>query len=251
MKLALLAAGFATRMYPLTVNYPKPLLEIQGQVLLTRLLNQALETGVINEAAVIVNEKFKNKFLNWASRQDYPVNVVVNKAKEPENSQGALNDLRMLFEQGYQTSDESPWMILAGDNLIDFPLYEAVCMQARNVEQPLFLVREIEDAVPPNRYSEVTLDRSGLVVNIREKPDNPSSSLSAICAYLMPPDFPYLLNRYLNLGGKSDAPGHMMEWLVKERNCYAWRIPYGSFWDIGNFTSYELANQVSLKYKIV
>ena len=250
MKLALLAAGFATRMYPLTINQPKPLLKIQGQILLTRLLRQALETGVIKEAAVIVNEKFQNEFKSWASSQDYPVNVVVNKANEPENSPGALNDLRMLFDQGYQTSDKSPWMILAGDNMIDFPLYEVVCRQARDVKNPLFLVREIEGVVPPKRYSEVILDPNGLVTSIREKPENPSSPFSAICAYLMPPDFPDLLNQYLNLGGKSDAPGHMMEWLARERNCYAWNIPNGSFWDIGNLKSYKQANLVRLKNRI-
>ena len=90
----ILCAGFGKRLNPLTLNIPKPLLEIQGQVLLTRLLNQALETGVINEAAVIVNQKFHKEFRSWASIQDFPVNVVVNNANRPENSPGALNDLR-------------------------------------------------------------------------------------------------------------------------------------------------------------
>ena len=247
MKLALLAAGFATRMYPLTINRAKPLLEIQGQVLLTRLLNQALSTGVIEEAAVVVNAKFQKEFKNWASSQNFPVNVVVNKAKEPENSPGALNDLQLLFNQGFKTTEKSPWMILAGDSLIDFPLNEVVCSQAGENHLPLLLVRKIEGEIPPKCYSEVILDERDLVIRIREKPENPSSPFSAICAYLMPQNFPQLLNQYLSLGGESDAPGYMMEWLVRKRNCYAWHIPKGSFWDIGNLQSYEEAKQVSLK----
>ena len=141
-------------------------------------------------------------------------------------------------------------MILAGDNLIDFPLYDVVSEQARKIHQPLFLVREIEGEIPPNRYSEVVLDSNDLVISIREKPDYPISQLSAICAYLMPPDFPNLLNKYLNFGGKSDAPGHMMEWLVRERQCKAWNIPDGSFWDIGNLLSYEQSKLVNLKNTI-
>ena len=113
------------------------------------------------------------------------------------------------------------------------------------------MVREIEGEIPPNRYSEVVLGSNGLVFCIREKPDNPSSPLSAICAYLMPPDFPDLLNQYLNLGIESDAPGHMMEWLVGKRDCNAWNIPLDSFWDIGNIESYKQANLVELKNRIV
>ena len=138
MKLALLAAGFATRMYPLTKNNPKPLLEFHGQTLLTRLLLQALETGVIEEAAVVVNAKFQAKFEDWAYGQDFPVKVITNKSKNEKESHGALADLNLLINQGFQSSIKSPWMVLAGDNLMDFSLSKAVEKHSENVKQPLF-----------------------------------------------------------------------------------------------------------------
>jgi len=247
MKLALLAAGFATRMYPLTMNRPKPLLEIQGQTLLTRLLFQALETGVIEEAAVVVNARFQEEFEAWAFSQEFPVEVVVNEAHEAKEAPGALADLQLLLDQGFLSSTPSPWMVLAGDNLMDFSLSEVVSFQAKNLKQPIFLVRKIEGSIQPNRYSEVRLDSRGFINQIREKPDNPSSPYSVIGAYLLPPDLPELLRQYLEQGGNPDAPGHLMVWLAQERNCQAWHIPTGSWWDIGNLESYEQARKVRLK----
>ena len=246
MKLALLAAGFATRMYPLTRNRPKPLLEIQGQTLLTRLLFQALETGVIEEAAVVVNARFQAEFEAWAFSQEFPVEVVVNEAQEAKDAPGALADLRLLLDQGFRSSTPSPWMVLAGDNFMDFTLSEVVRRQAENLKQPLFMVRKIEGSIPPNRYSEVSLDSKGYIKQIREKPDNPSSPYSVIGAYLLPPDLPELLSQYLDQGGSADSPGHLMVWLAKERNCRAWHIPAGLWWDIGNMESYQQARQVRL-----
>ena len=247
MKLALLAAGFATRMYPLTRDRPKPLLELQGQVLLTRLLFQALETGVIEEAAVVVNARFQEEFKEWAFTQEFPVEVIANEAKEATEAPGALADLRLLLDQGFRSSTQGPWMVLAGDNLMDFSLSEVVRKQAENLEQPLFLVRKIEGSIPPNRYSEVSLDSSDYIKQIREKPDNPSSPYSAIGAYLLPPDLPELLSQYLDQGGSADAPGHLMVWLAGVRNCRAWHIPADLWWDIGNLESYQQARQVRLK----
>ena len=108
MKLAILAAGFATRMYPLTRDRPKPLLELQGQVLLTRLLFQALETGVIEEAAVVVNARFQEEFKEWAFTQEFPVEVIANEAKEATEAPGALADLRLLLDQGFRSSTQGP-----------------------------------------------------------------------------------------------------------------------------------------------
>ena len=246
MKLALLAAGFATRMYPLTRNRPKPLLEFQGQALLTRLLFQALDTGVIEEAAVVVNARFQEEFKEWAFSQEFPVEVIVNEAQEAKEAPGALADLGFLLEQGFRSSSKSPWMVLAGDNLMDFSLSEAVIKQAENLEKPLFLVRKIEGSIPPNQYSEVILDSMGCIKQIREKPDNPSSPYSAIGVYLLPPDLPELLSQYLGQGGSPDSPGNLMVWLARERNCQVWHIPAGLWWDIGNLESYQQASQVRL-----
>ena len=135
MKLALLAAGFATRMYPLTRNRPKPLLEFQGQALLSRLLFQALETGVIEEAAVVVCARFQEEFKEWAFAQEYPVEVIVNEAQEAKEAPGALADLGLLLEQGFRSSSNSPWMVLAGDNLMDFSLSKVVRRQSENLKR--------------------------------------------------------------------------------------------------------------------
>ena len=247
MNLAILAAGFATRLYPLTKDRPKPLLEIHGQALLTRLLFQALETGAIEEAAVVVNARFRVEFENWSASQEFPVEVVVNKAQEANQAPGAIADLRLLLDKGFRSSSPRPWIVLAGDNLLDFSLSDVVSMHAENLQQPLFLVRKIEGPIPPNRYSEVRFYSQGYINQIREKPDDPSSPYSAIGVYLLPPDLPELLSIYLDLGGDADALGHLMSWLAQKRACRVWHIPSGFWWDIGNLESYQQATQARLK----
>ena len=194
LKLALLTAGFTTRMYPLTKNRPKSLLELHGQILITRLFPKALETGVIEEAAVVVNARFKVEFEAWASHQEFTEEVIANEAQEATEAPVALADLGLLLDQGFRSYTQGPWMVLDGDNLMDFSFFVVVHKQAEKLDQSLFLVLKIEGFIPPNRYSEVSLNSNDYIKQIREKTDNPSSPYSAIGAYLLPPELPLLLS---------------------------------------------------------
>ncbi|MBQ4630527.1 MAG: NTP transferase domain-containing protein [Clostridia bacterium] len=53
MKAIILAAGCATRLYPLTENTPKPLLEVKGKTILDRLIDDIDSTGMIEKHIVV------------------------------------------------------------------------------------------------------------------------------------------------------------------------------------------------------
>ena len=63
MKVLILAAGYATRLYPLTENTPKALLPIKGITILDHLLNKIKKIDEINEIIIITNNKFYPAFL--------------------------------------------------------------------------------------------------------------------------------------------------------------------------------------------
>ena len=67
MKCLILAAGYATRLYPLTENFPKPLLKVGDKTILDWLIDDIEGAGLVNEYVVISNHKFAQHFTEWAS----------------------------------------------------------------------------------------------------------------------------------------------------------------------------------------
>ncbi len=237
MKAVLLAAGFATRMYPLTRDRAKPLLEVGGEPLLSRLLRQALEAGV-EEAAVVVNARFEAGFHAWSERVGCPVplHVVANGAREDHELRGAIADLALALE-AFPEGSPGGYLVAAGDNLLDFGLRDYAARYRRHGE-PLLLVREVPPPVPPRTYSDVELDADGRVLAFREKPEDPRGGHSAIGVYFLPADLPRLVSQYLTAGGNPDAPGHFIAWLVARGPVHA--APLAGPWhDVGSLEGYE------------
>ena len=235
MKLCLLAAGFAKRMYPLTQDRAKPLLEVGGEPMLTRLLAQARATGAIEDCVVIGASRFEAEFERWNAGLAEPVRLVANGALEDSQARGAVADLAMLLEQGFPGGTDDGYLVMAGDNLLRFDLEDPLRMFQERPEQPLLCVRRVPEPVPAGKYSEVVVDwDAGEVRRFREKPKDPDSPYSAIGVYFLPPELPELVQRYLAGGGEVDSPGHFLAWLSTERVCRAWRVPDQSWFDVGS-----------------
>jgi glucose-1-phosphate thymidylyltransferase len=248
MKLCLLAAGFAKRMYPLTQTVAKPLLEVGGQSLMSRLLHQAREIDAIDGAAAIVNARFEADFEAWAATVGPAApTLVVNDAAYADEARGAVADLSLLLQRAFADGSEDGYLVLAGDNLLRFALAPAAEIFLQKPHSPLLFVRVVPEPVPPGCYSEVVLDAACVVQSFREKPQDPQSNLSAIGAYFLPPDLPELLQAYLDGGGEADAPGHFLAWLTAVRSCRSTRVPAHSWYDIGSLQGLETARQLFSK----
>lgn len=239
MKALLLAAGYATRLYPLTRDRPKPLLEVGGKALLTWILERVVRLPDLSEVLVVTNARFAPALRAWAGAVECPVPIRVldDGSSDDSNKLGATGDIAFALSE-VPLGDED-LLVVGGDNLLGFdlaPLHAAFLAHRR----PQLAVRRIELPDGPSPYNEVTLDEERRVTGFREKPANPRSDLVAICLYFYPPQVQGLLRRYLEEGGNSDAPGHFVAWLVQQTEVRAARFD-GEWWDIGSHAALAAA----------
>jgi glucose-1-phosphate thymidylyltransferase len=238
MKAIVLAAGFATRMYPLTRDRAKPLLDVAGKPVLSRLLDRVLTLDSVDEVLVVTNHRFLEQFELWRDGYEsrVPVRVLDDGTLDDAGKRGAIADLAFALEAIDDV--DADLLVVAGDNLIDFDL-QVHADRFVELGRPMCLVREIQGVVPPRRYSEVTLD-GARVVTCREKPAEVRSNLSAICLYFLPAFVRPRLAEYLGDQAEHDAPGHFIAWLHEREPLAASRID-GGWHDIGDLETLERA----------
>lgn len=234
-----LAAGFATRLYPLTLRCAKPLLEVGGVPMLTRLVRQ-VEAAVSGDGVVVTNGRFHRDFVEWArvTPTRITIGLVDDGALDNESRLGAIADLALALRSAPAREDVDAYLVLACDNLLELDFAQLVARFAERGRGQL-VVRTVPEPVPPAKYSEVTL-AGDHVASFREKPADPRSNLSAIAVYLLPRDLPERVHQYLSTGGNPDAPGHFIAWLAERTPLEALRFD-GRWLDIGTREDLERA----------
>lgn len=242
MKAIVLAAGFATRMFPLTRDRAKPLLDVGGKPVIGWLVDRIVALPEVDELIVVANGRFHADFEAWAAGLDLrvPVRVLNDGAVDDDTKLGAIGDLNLAVQS--LADPHAPLLVAAGDNLIEFDLTPYAEQFAARPDHTLLLVREIEGEIPPRRYNEVVLDEDGRVQSFREKPDDPQSPLASICLYFFPGDVRKALEEYLAQDTNHDAPGYFVQWLHGVRPLAAARLD-GGWHDIGNLETLEHARQ--------
>jgi NDP-sugar pyrophosphorylase family protein len=244
MKVLCLAAGFGTRLGALTRECPKPLLEVAGRPVLSRIGDGLSRIAGLTEMVLLTNARFRGQFELWRAREDLnlPVRIVANDVSEPGQLRGANRDLALLWERACEgdTPEESA-LVIAGDNLhvADLSPHLADFESSR---EPTILCRELAPPLPPGRYGEVVVDADLHVTALREKPPDPRSRLASTCTYLFPADVRPDLDRYLEQGGLPDGNGNFIAWLAGRRRVRA-AVLQGEFFDIGDLASLERARR--------
>lgn len=232
LHLVVLAAGFATRLYPLTEHRAKPLLEVGGRPLLSHVVDGWLATATVHGVTVVSNARFHDDFVRWRAgcTTALPVEVLDDGAHTPAEALGALRDLRLAL-WNTRIPAGAGYVVAGGDNLLDFDLapFARRYLATRRTLLPL---RRVEGPVPPRTYAEADLREDGMLRALREKPDDPRTPYAAICLYLVPPALREWLDRYLDAGGNPDSPGHFFAWLV-DREPVEGRVFAGRWFDIG------------------
>ncbi len=238
MKALILAAGYATRLYPLTKDFPKPLLEVGGQTILDHLLDQVTTIPEIDGICVVTNERFYHHFEAWKNSRptDLPIELVNDGSTENENRLGAIGDIQLALDRCDLRDD---LFIAAADNILLFPLKEfAAAFQARRA--PHICARHVEELEARRRTGIVVLDDENRILEFQEKPREPKSAWGVPPLYLYPRETLPRIAEYLAQGGSPDAPGSFVEWLSRQEPVYAWKMN-GSVLDIGNLESLEAA----------
>ncbi|MFZ5802167.1 MAG: nucleotidyltransferase family protein [Candidatus Omnitrophota bacterium] len=242
MKVIVLAAGYATRLYPLTEGRPKALLPVGGRPILEHLLDRLTLLPVITGVIIVTNHRFAGPFGSWAKMiRKYPwrIEVVDDHTSSNENRLGAMGDLAFTIRQKKIVHEDL--LVLAGDNLFDFDLLPFHAFGIRNRPHACVAVFDVRDKLLARRYGLVRLAGDGKVLEFMEKPEQPATTLASCGIYWFPDEVCVLLDRYLAGGHNADQPGHFMRWLAENDAVYALALN-GMWYDIGDFESYRNAD---------
>ena len=241
MKCLILAAGYATRLYPLTENFPKPLLKVQDKTILDWLIEDMDKAGVVDEYVVISNHKFAHHFVEWAGTRPQKITVVDDGTSTNETRLGAVKDIQFAMDALHIDDD---MLVIAGDNLLDFSLTKFIAYAKE--KNTSCIMRYYEPAVQKLQKSGVvTVDENGRVLRMAEKPAEPESHWCSPAFYYYTKEDAKLVSEGIAQGCGTDAPGSYIAWLCKQTVVHAMEMP-GSRYDIGNLESYE---NVQKEYK--
>ncbi len=241
MKCIILAAGYATRLYPLTRDFPKPLLKVKDKTILDWLIDDIESSGKIDGYIVISNHKYANHFKEWSKTRSEKIMILDDGTTSNENRRGAVKDIEFAIDTLYLDED---LLVIAGDNLLDFSLVEFInYAKAKNATCTM---RYYEKRLAKLQSSGVlTIDEDDKVIKMVEKPSRPESHWCSPAFYFYRREDVQLVRVAIQDGCNIDAPGSFIAWLADKEDVYAYEMP-GKRYDIGNMESY---NKVQKEYK--
>ena len=234
MKCLILAAGYATRLYPLTENFPKPLLEVKGKTILDWLIDDIDTIGEVDEYIVISNHKFAHHFDAWAEKCSHNITVLDDGTTSNETRLGAVKDIQFAIDT---LSLDTDMLVIAGDNLLDFSLTEFIKYAKEKGASAIMRYFEADE----KRLLEsgvVTVDENDLITEMTEKSPTPATHWCTPPFYYYTRSDARLVKAGIEAGCGTDAPGSYIAWLCKKTKVYAMEMP-GRRFDIGNLESYE------------
>lgn len=236
MKCIILAAGYATRLYPLTEHTAKPLLEVGGQSILGRLLNQVERIDRIDDVYIVTNDKFYPDFVDWASRYAgmKALHVINDGTTTNDNRLGAIADIDYVIQTADIADDV---LVLAGDNVFDFALADFVRF-FETVNADCVTTHRLDDPEKLTQIGIIEMDTDNKVTSFVEKPEHPESNLAVPPFYLYEKETLPLFARYIAEGNNPDAPGNFIPWLIERKVVFAWAFE-GVCHDIGTLESYQ------------
>ena len=241
MKCLILAAGYATRLYPLTENFPKPLLDVGGKTILDWLVDDIDTAGLVDEYVVISNHKYAHHFDAWAKTKTMKVTVVDDGTSSNETRLGAVKDIQFAIDK---LSLDDDMLVIAGDNVLDFSLTKFVRYAAE--KKTSCIMRYFEPSEQKlTKCGVVAVDEKDQIQSMEEKPAQPKSH------WCCPPFYYYtkadarLVEKGIASGCGTDAPGSYIAWLCTQTPVHAMEMP-GKRFDVGNLESY---NRIKEEYK--
>ena len=234
MKCLILAAGYATRLYPLTENFPKPLLKVQDKSILDWLIDDIDASGAVDEYVVISNHKFAHHFDAWAKTKTQKITVVDDGTQSNETRLGAVKDIQFAIDQLALDDD---MLVIAGDNLLDFSLTGFIAY-ARERQASCVMRFYQPDRQKLLKTGVVTVDEQDRILRMTEKSPTPETNWCCPPFYYYTRSDARLVEKGIAAGCSTDAPGSYIAWLCQQVPVYAMEMP-GSRYDIGNLESYE------------
>ena len=244
MQVLILAAGYATRLYPLTLDKPKPLLPVAGKPMLEHIIDHLASVKDLKEMFVVTNQKFVKHFTDWSEKYKrektaFNFKIINDGTTSDADKLGAIGDIHLVVKNEKVTGD---LIVIAGDNLFDSSLAPFVdyCRQA---DTPVLAIYDVGDLESIKKYNSITTDKDGIITFFEEKPKNPTSTKTGIALYYYPAKVVGMLQQYIDEGNNPDQPGRFVQWLYTRVPVRTWTVP-GRWFDIGSKETLEEADRI-------
>jgi glucose-1-phosphate thymidylyltransferase len=247
MNALILAAGYATRLYPLTLNQAKPLLTVGGKPIIEWTMDNFTDVPNLETVYVVTNDKFVSDFQEWSERYQsrqpkFKFKIINDGSRNDEDKLGAIGDINFVVTRENLTGDGL--LIIAGDNLFTESLTDFVAC-AKETEATV-AVYDIGDIEAIKKYGNIVIDADGIITHFEEKPQKPRGTLAAIAIYYYSPEVLSLLTTYLAAGNNPDQPGRFVQWLYARKPVKTFQIK-GKWLDIGSKETLEKADEILSK----
>jgi glucose-1-phosphate thymidylyltransferase len=244
MNILILAAGYATRLYPLTENRPKPLLEVAGKPMLEWVIDHLAPIPDIEKVFLVTNSKFAEIFQAWADnyqkKQPKLHFTIVNDGSTSDHDKlGAIGDMHYVLKKEHLFDQDL--LVVAGDNLFSESVTDFA--KAAKAHPATLALYDVGDLEAIKKYNNVTTNERGIITHFEEKPSQPTSTLTGIALYYYRKDALPLIETYIAEGNNPDQPGRLIQWLYPRLEVGTWTVP-GTWFDIGSKETLLEANEV-------
>ncbi len=229
----LLAAGYATRLYPLTEYRPKALLPLGDGVLLDHIVSRL--SADIGQRILVTNHRFAEQFRQWQRSRGNDVLILDDGTDAVQTRLGAIRDLELVRTSGGAAGD---LLVIGTDNLFTWQMAEFLDAARRHAPHSSVALWEAPSAADATQFGVVLLDAASRITSLVEKSPNPPSRIVSTCVYYFPEAVCGSIRTFIESGGNTDAPGHFITWLVERQPVYGVRMP-GSWYDIGTRDAYQ------------
>jgi glucose-1-phosphate thymidylyltransferase len=240
MKCVILCSGYATRLYPLTLNKPKPLLPIKGKPILDYLVKKVEKIEDIDEIFVVSNEKFYNSFLKWRNSVNCrkKIKIINDKTSTNETRLGGVGDLVFAIEKENIKED---LLVLLGDNYFNFDLNKIIDFfkEKKSNVIGLFYIKETNKC---KNFGILQMNKKNQIISFEEKPENPKSHLISAGIYVYSKKELKKIKEYLKTESCKEGPGYLIPYFKKFQKVYGFVLE-GFWYDIGDKETYGEVNK--------
>ena len=248
MNVLILAAGYATRLYPLTLTKAKPLLTVAGKPMIEWVLDNLAPVPDIERVYVVTNNKFASDFQSWAdgyskSQPKLNFKIVNDGSTSDADKLGAIGDINLVVTR--ENLAASDLVVVAGDNLFSQSL-EGFAAEARK-HPAAIATYDVEDLEAIKKYNNIETDATGIVTHFEEKPQQPSNTITGIALYYYSKEVVPMFGKYIAEGNNPDQPGRFVQWLYKLKPVFAYQVG-GTWYDIGSKETLEEAGRIFQKF---
>jgi glucose-1-phosphate thymidylyltransferase len=240
MKILILAAGYATRLYPLTKHWPKPLLLVKEKPIISHIVEKVDDIPECDEIIVVTNNKFVEQFEDWAENSGFKtkITVVNDKTTSEKDRLGAIGDINFVINHAKIKDD---LMVIGGDNLFSFDLKKFAEFIKLKKAMCAVGLYDIKNPDMVKHYGVVTIDKSKKIIDFQEKPKKSVSTLISMCVYFFSASALKLFKQYIELKDCHDTSGDYIKWLCKKTE--VWGYEFGGVWyDIGDIVTFYHAS---------